>query len=307
MWLSIEGMSFTVGVYFENSAKDRQSFKKKTCLGSLCSYFEEMADGFENLKIIDIPDSGGDVPPRKPSDLIYMFGLSPENKYIDFMGSAHQTIEFDDKAGIQSGHWPELWKHFEHFPGIPASEKYVVFDWDRTLTVIEGLADTSNIRQEYFPEFKINKAFLDSFREDTLHVLFGGPVRLAKIRTQIQSLIDEGITLFILTNNGACGRRRGDIFNELAFDKLVQKLHPYFAPLEPGVTDPSNPSEHIVCAFSRDIHDNKNPRVSKKDALENSRLFKRGYSRSTGDSKRDRGGYRRTVRRRRSRTKKHHT
>jgi hypothetical protein len=268
-------MPFTVGVYFENSEEDRASFKTNTCLGWLGRCFEGMEEGYENLKIIDIPESarssrnlsGLDIETYREN-----FRIPATNAYYRFL--KHQDMEiiaYDPIAGVQPAHIYRMDEHLDKFPTVPASEKYVVFDWDRTLTVVEGLAPLQFLQG--IPAVSLGLANYDSFWEDALVFLFGGAVRLQLLRDLMQRLIRSGITVFIITRNGKCG---SDLFQT-----LVQTLHPYFFS--------ETVSDYIVCGFRRDPVIN----YTKREALEMSPGWRRRSSpTTTGASKKMRGGHR---------------
>jgi hypothetical protein len=280
-------MPFTVGVYFENSEEDRASFKTNTCLGWLGRCFEGMEEGYENLKIIDIPESarssrnlsGLDIETYREN-----FSIPATNAYYRFL-KYHDTlnIAYDPIAGIQPAHIYRMDEHLDKFPTVPASEKYVVFDWDRTLTVVEGLAPLQFLQG--IPAVSLGLANYDSFWEDALVFLFGGAVRLQLLRDLMQRLIRSGITVFIITRNGQCG---SDLFQT-----LLQTLHPYFFS--------ETVSDYIICGFRRDPVIN----YTKREALEMSPGWRRRSSAATtGASKKMRGGYRRQSNRYKTRCRR---
>jgi len=303
-------MPFTVGVYFENSEKDRASFKTNTCLGWMGRCFEGMAEGFENLKIIDIPETAisSTYLPLVDLDAVRrLFGIPITNGYYVFCkymergyGPEEKGILFDSKAGVTPEHFAEMHSHFAKFPTVPNSEKYAIFDWDRTLTRIEGLVRFDYLDGIPFVSLehpaKNERLFRETLMEDTLLFLLGGAERLAMIRREMQGLIDAGITVFILTRNGACGKPY--------FQTLMQTLHPYFAPVAG-----SRLSEYIVCGFIREggYVDN----FTKREALEQSPVWERrslaaapAVAAGAGASKKARGGHGRRRRRHGRKTNK---
>jgi hypothetical protein len=74
-------------------------------------------------------------------------------------------------------------------------EKVVFFDWDRTLSCIEG----------YLPMYKIFSMMpgidKDLFIQTQLEYIMGGPVRLSKIQSMFRILHLFQVKIFIMTNN----------------------------------------------------------------------------------------------------------
>lgn len=106
----------------------------------------------------------------------------------------------------------------------------IVFDWDRTLSVIEGLL---------VPEF--DKEYIDTYGEkirvtveDTIHYIMGGKTRTEWIKRVFRELVETGrVLVFILTNNGNCRE------NKSGFMKIIQQIYPDFD------------DEFLICSDSR--------------------------------------------------------
>ena len=98
--------------------------------------------------------------------------------------------------------------------GVPRT---AVFDWDRTLTMVEG------IRMAPPPPYSIIGAIAPyypgaipaNYVEDMLIYLCGGVQRLITLRVMFGVLRAYGIDIKILTNNGAAGDNRAPNFKEL--------------------------------------------------------------------------------------------
>lgn len=85
-----------------------------------------------------------------------------------------------------------------------------IFDWDRTLTKFEGVFRLFEEAQmnaylagpgKKFETLGITK---EEALKDYVIYLFGGEERLRKIRDMMRSLKENGVDIFILTNNGSC-------------------------------------------------------------------------------------------------------
>ena len=78
-------------------------------------------------------------------------------------------------------------------------KRAAIFDWDRTITTVEGF-------------LSLNRPLTDKFKEDMLIYLLGGKLRLQTIRQMFQDCRNNGVDIIILTNNGGC---KYDFFDEL--------------------------------------------------------------------------------------------
>ncbi len=121
--------------------------------------------------------------------------------------SAKVYVKYDFVAGIREEHLEQLRRWLEANQNTPG-QKAVIFDWDRTLTKVEGIPDVEgrkaiNESKEHFvsPE-------LLALREDMLRFVMGGPERLQALRDTFALIDRYGAKIFILTNNGACGERQ---------------------------------------------------------------------------------------------------
>ena len=115
----------------------------------------------------------------------------------------------DPLSGIEDEHIATFDAWLEETKAVP--NRVALFDWDRTITVIEGffpenLADIVKWRND-------NEVTLKDWREDTLIYLCGGNERLAKLRAMFVRGHAAGVKNIVLTNNGLC---TSSIFTDLA-------------------------------------------------------------------------------------------
>jgi len=115
----------------------------------------------------------------------------------------------DPLSGIEDEHIATFDAWLEETKTVP--NRAALFDWDRTITVIEGfypenLADIVKWRNE-------NEVSLKDWREDTLIYLCGGNERLTKLRAMFARAHAAGVKNIVLTNNGMC---TSSIFTDLA-------------------------------------------------------------------------------------------
>lgn len=80
--------------------------------------------------------------------------------------------------------------------------RIAAFDWDRTLSVLEGGA---------MPGANQPWKDLDCPPADVLVYMFGGPARVAFIRNMFDILVDRGVSIFIITNSGNAHNNRANM------------------------------------------------------------------------------------------------
>lgn len=143
------------------------------------------------------------------------------NSYVDLLRLTKNAVPYDEVSGIRETHLEPL----AALPDGPTSA--VLFDWDRTLTLFEGVYTIPYLAPllesvRALPKYAGITVgyFTKQFLEDMLIYLFGGEERLGMIRRTMQQLHDRGIRIFILTNNGSCTERW--------FLSYVQTLIPFF-------------------------------------------------------------------------------
>jgi hypothetical protein len=107
-------------------------------------------------------------------------------------------------SGIQIKHIPfiEQWIN----DTAKQTPRAILFDWDRTITMIEGVHVNKDgmvgLKTEMKTKYGIDLPNITI--EDTLLYLCGGPERLAMLRTIMSECIALGIDIIFLTNNGGC-------------------------------------------------------------------------------------------------------
>jgi hypothetical protein len=116
-------------------------------------------------------------------------------KMVSLLRAENKKDKYDKESGIRKTDcdtikdWViDMKKDFQH----PA----VLFDFDRTLSVVEGM------RLNYLDENKID---IEGFVE----YYMGGIDRLTYLRDLFRSLFENGVSMFILTNNTGCATTTG--------------------------------------------------------------------------------------------------
>jgi len=198
-------MSIEAAIFFDNK-KD---------------HLDEVHTKHRNIKLVKIPDYKGSYYPKQlpmnSGPLKTMIDSLGPNAYVDLLKSHHIDADaYDPGSGIEQNHIRILNRWLTNTKKDSSNNsRAAIFDWDRTLTKVEG----------FYPLYKGQERHMF---EDTLLYLFGGHKRLLKIRGMFQHLADEGVEIFILTNNEAS--------ITTFYKRMIHVLSPHI------------PLENIVCA-----------------------------------------------------------
>ena len=195
-------MSIEAAIFFDN--------KKE--------HLDEVHTKHRNIKLVKIPDVKGTYFPKplpmNSGPLKTMIDSLGPNAYVDLLKSHHIDKDaYDPVSGMEQNHIRILNRWLANTK--EDKNRAAIFDWDRTLTKVEG----------FYPLYKGNERHMF---EDTLSYLFGGHKRLLKIRGMFQHLSEQGVEIFILTNNEAS--------ITTFYKRLIHVLSPHI------------PLENIVCA-----------------------------------------------------------
>lgn len=204
------------GIFFDNDPEKIAQVKHSCRLG--------------NIKCVQLNESCDN--PRKTIDT-ELLATKPNaiDKEANLYYKLHTTtrsphIFYDRVSGVHEKHIEEL--HKWEKATRKADDRYAFFDWDRTLSMNEGVI--------FPPPVKIGDSIVKAYArygvtdanitvgsstphlakptmasvteariyEDMSEYLAGGRERLAVLREMFQFLRDSGIHVVILTNNGAC-------------------------------------------------------------------------------------------------------
>lgn len=132
--------------------------------------------------------------------------LSPEGLEAKrFMQLAIGSDDYDYTSGIQQGHVDQIvaWAS----SGLP--DKKVLFDFDRTLSMCEGIVclkpkhgalfkglGIANMRLS-FPDYDITA-------EGFINYLCGGTGRVDMLKSMFNTLYENNVAIYVLTNNECC-------------------------------------------------------------------------------------------------------
>lgn len=118
-------------------------------------------------------------------------------------------IFYDRVSGVHEEHIEKL--HKWEKATRKAEDRYAFFDWDRTLSMNEGVIIPPPVKigdsiVKAYEHYGVNGADVTEARiyEDMSEYLAGGRERLTMLREMFQFLRSSGVHVVILTNNGAC-------------------------------------------------------------------------------------------------------
>jgi hypothetical protein len=137
------------------------------------------------------------------------------NSYLEALRTLNVHDEmYDINSGIQDKEMAILEQWIIDTNQYPS--RVAIFDWDRTITVIEGInfmakeispASVSDIKsallRKYPTALSLIQPLKDITAEDLLKYLLGGEERLYKMRNLFNTCFKNNVSLVILTNNGA--------------------------------------------------------------------------------------------------------
>lgn len=155
-----------------------------------------------------------------------------------------------NKEGIQFGggfqNNIDMIDSFVEDPSVSNDLKMVIFDWDRTLTSIEGwwpnfFDDIYPLRNSHGSSSTSSAILYESAIKDTAQYLFGGPEREKEIRNMFSNLHTNDIFVMILTNNPTAStilfEEEPEVDTRQVFLDMVKVVYPEFI------------SEHLVSTY----------------------------------------------------------
>jgi hypothetical protein len=199
---------YEAAIFFENDKSQRLN------VSILCPH---------NMQIVEINETY-DPPELK-------FDNDPLQSYIESLGTNHYVnmlhwgaIEkdaYDPVSGIQETHMEAGRRWLAETAG---KRRAALFDWDRTITVVEGFVSTKDA-SPYIDWGITNGLFTrDQYLEDMLTYLCGGTARITALRIFISELVSAGVNMYVLTNNTGCGN---DTYTEIVsafFDEVQHTI-----------------------------------------------------------------------------------
>ena len=115
------------------------------------------------------------------------------------MNDLDESHGYDPNSGITI---PQL----EQFTQLVLSDKHTlnnfIFDWDRTLTMFEGLYAISPTVQDMLNEIGLSNISVS----DVGYYYFGGIERVRQLQKLWKALTSKGIDIWVLSSNPAVGK-----------------------------------------------------------------------------------------------------
>ena len=213
-------------IFFDNDGKNLRDFDSNRDLKSMFNIINILVDDKTPNEFC------GDKTEPKSQKVEYM------NHFQRFGNSYAQLTESNrgepvmPSRGITEEQHTELLKNIDEIPG----EKIAIFDWDRTITVIEGMLNIP----------------VHSMIPDMIVYLCGGDERLARLQEMFRELHGKRVEVFILSNNPSADKSNSEENFEL-FKQLLKIL------------DPNMEKDHIIGCI-RKIND-KTTKLPKSQAF----------------------------------------
>ncbi len=117
--------------------------------------------------------------------------------------------DYDNISGMEYEHFKILYDWIKE--NIHINNLVALFDFDRTITKVEGIIDFNSINEmnEYIKQYEadlpINKTIDNTITaESFMEYLCGGYIRLNNLKLIMNFLFENNIDIYILTNNPLC-------------------------------------------------------------------------------------------------------
>ena len=146
-----------------------------------------------------------------------------------------------NKEGIQFGggfqNNIDMIDSFVEDPSVSNELKMIIFDWDRTLTSIEGwwtnfFDDVYPLRNSHDSSSTSPGILYESAMKDTAQYLFGGPEREEELRNMFSKLHANDIFVMILTNNPTAStilfEEDPEVDTQQVFLDMIRVVYPEF-------------------------------------------------------------------------------
>jgi hypothetical protein len=213
---------------------------------------------------------------------LYARAIGPENTYSRAVRKLSNREYFDPASGIQESHLALIEKWINETAGV--SPRVMLFDWDRTITIIEGVYAKPNGMAELH-EYMVARGYDMSdlpaiYQEDALLYLCGGKDRLRMLREIMKACVQLDIDIIFLTNNGACNPEENRGLREL-MDGLVPpgtsyqvicSIHPpYFGHKGKAFRDEIPEKSSLICLSVEGGYKKKTRKMKKRKSKSVSR------------------------------------
>lgn len=159
----------------------------------------------------------------------YLNGLSPEAKiYGEIIIEAKGIDRYDPKSAIKSGEIKE-WLKLLNEPSFRSRTAAFIFDWDRTLTVTEGIpARFKTLEKLINYKRQTQNMSRDVTDKDIIEYYFGGIERVELLRELFRCLNKYSIAIYVLSANRGLEEHRDffyEILDKIAGPGIIKKDH----------------------------------------------------------------------------------
>lgn len=161
------------------------------------------------VKIIKIRDSGEKPIPISflDADFVKLLNsIGPNNTYYKALVNVYFKTSLSDNYDKNSGIQDDVISFLNKWTTYnPKSPHFIVIDFDRTLTMFEGIiTERDGIDAINKKVLSVAPHLSPVTIEDVVTYLCGGKERLEKLRLLFKHLLSHYVKIFILTNNGTC-------------------------------------------------------------------------------------------------------
>jgi hypothetical protein len=148
-----------------------------------------------------------------------------------FQQQFRRKEHFTPNVGISKNdiEYVKEWVRFHH-----DRRKILLLDWDRTISVSEGISILENENPPRVPGNNIEK--YTKFK-------LGGPKRYKHMKDFFRDMHQNGVEIFILTNNGYCQKDNPDLQEQSLFEVYLQIIQ---------CVDPMIDRHHVLCSGDTD-------------------------------------------------------
>ena len=154
-----------------------------------------------------------------------------DNFYRQYLEAKGKTLKYYEDSGFGYKEHMIILKDWL-IKTQNSNKRYAIFDWDRTLTQVEGVYFPSDINA-INNNLNLSSGFAMSFgtkipddvdlNEDILEYLCGGSERVLRIRRVAEILSKQGVSIIVLTNNNSAIVRKSE-FETLAKSLLGESV-----------------------------------------------------------------------------------
>ena len=184
-------MAYNVAIFFDN-LKSHVSRISGICNGRIKSVY---VGGDADIDVVPFTDVGFRQYWERRE-----FAKNTYLRHVRRVSPGGDT--YDPSSGLKERDANELLRWLDDTSD--RGERAVFIDWDRTITLFEGIVVSLSERDR---GTRFDDLFPSILIEDMLLYLCGGEERLSMIRNMLRNALRRNVDVYILTNNDACSYR----------------------------------------------------------------------------------------------------